>query len=95
MARKARALAFGILMLHQRTIFITVSTLVRVFSLGVSLVDRSTRPLKPTRNGAILAESKRFRDKAHMKDIFTAAGIPCARHKLCNSADEAVAFGDF
>lgn len=34
----ARALAFSILMLHQRTIFITISTLVRVLSLGASLL---------------------------------------------------------
>lgn len=34
----ARALAFSILMLHQRTIFITISTLVRVLSLGASLI---------------------------------------------------------
>ena len=34
----ARALAFGILMLHGRTPLITVSTLVRVLSLGLSLI---------------------------------------------------------
>ena len=33
----ARALAFGILMIHKRTIFITLSTLVRLLSLAVSL----------------------------------------------------------
>jgi len=37
--------------------------------------------------------ARAFRDKAHMKDIFVANGIPCARHQLCASAAEAVSFG--
>ena len=37
--------------------------------------------------------ARAFRDKAHMKDLFVAHGIPCARHKLCASAAEALAFG--
>lgn len=36
--------------------------------------------------------ARRFRDKSHMKDVMRAAGIPCARHRLCRSADEARAF---
>jgi formate-dependent phosphoribosylglycinamide formyltransferase (GAR transformylase) len=34
-----------------------------------------------------------FRDKAHMKDVLRSHDLPCARHRLCASAEEAVAFG--
>ena len=34
----------------------------------------------------------RFRDKSEMKDVLRAAGLPCARHSLAESADEAIAF---
>jgi hypothetical protein len=30
-----------------------------------------------------------FRDKAHMKDVLRSAGVPCARHALARSAEEA------
>ncbi|MGK0172276.1 MAG: Na+-driven multidrug efflux pump [Gammaproteobacteria bacterium] len=33
-----RALAFGVLMIHKRTIFITISTLIRLVALGVALL---------------------------------------------------------
>lgn len=33
-----------------------------------------------------------FRDKAVMKSVLRDAGIPCARHRLANSIDEAMAF---
>lgn len=33
-----------------------------------------------------------FRDKALMKEVFAKAGIPCARHRLCASFDEAAQF---
>jgi phosphoribosylaminoimidazole carboxylase (NCAIR synthetase) len=36
--------------------------------------------------------ARRFRDKNEMKDVFRANGLPCARHSLVSSADEAVAF---
>ena len=36
--------------------------------------------------------ANRFRDKSEMKDVFRANGLPCARHTLAESADEAVAF---
>jgi biotin carboxylase len=35
-----------------------------------------------------------FRDKAQMKDVLRAAGLPCARHARVTSADEAVAFAN-
>lgn len=34
--------------------------------------------------------AKNFRDKARMKDVLRAAGIPCARHALAGSAPEAL-----
>ncbi|MEQ9397570.1 MAG: ATP-grasp domain-containing protein [Longimicrobiales bacterium] len=40
--------------------------------------------------GAEAAEN--FRDKARMKDILQAHGIPCARHLLARSPDDATAF---
>ncbi|HKJ17249.1 MAG TPA: hypothetical protein VJ984_07870 [Xanthomonadales bacterium] len=33
-----------------------------------------------------------FRDKAQMKDVLTAADVPCARHILAESADQAISF---
>lgn len=36
--------------------------------------------------------ARRFRDKNEMKDVFRANGIPCARHALASTTDEAVAF---
>lgn len=35
-----------------------------------------------------------FRDKARMKEVFAAAKIPCAGHRLCASVDEAVQFAN-
>ncbi len=36
--------------------------------------------------------ANRFRDKSEMKDVLRANGLPCARHALAESADQAVAF---
>ena len=36
--------------------------------------------------------AERFRDKSLMKDHLRAAGIPCARHRLATSAEDALAF---
>jgi D-alanine-D-alanine ligase-like ATP-grasp enzyme len=33
-----------------------------------------------------------FRDKSRMKTVLRAAGVPCARHRLATSVDEALAF---
>ena len=38
--------------------------------------------------------ARRFRDKSEMKDVFRANGIPCAKHSLFQSLDEARAFVD-
>jgi hypothetical protein len=40
------------------------------------------------------AEAANFRDKARMKDVLRAAGLPCAQHALAGSAAEALAFGE-
>jgi biotin carboxylase len=36
--------------------------------------------------------ARNFRDKSHMKDVLRAAGVPCARHRLCADAAECRAF---
>jgi biotin carboxylase len=36
--------------------------------------------------------ARNFRDKSQMKDLFTAHGVPCARHRLCADAASAMAF---
>jgi phosphoribosylaminoimidazole carboxylase (NCAIR synthetase) len=36
--------------------------------------------------------ARNFRDKARMKDVLTAAGVPCARHVLAGNAGQAMAF---
>ena len=43
-------------------------------------------------NGMSPAVARRFRDKSEMKDVLRAAGLPCAKHSLVESGDEAVAF---
>ncbi len=42
--------------------------------------------------GMDLDEAHNFRDKARMKDALRASGVPCARHKLCHTSEEAFAF---
>ncbi len=44
--------------------------------------------------GMDAGEARRFRDKAHMKDVLRARGLPCARHLLARNADEALLFAD-
>lgn len=41
--------------------------------------------------GIPAAATRNFRDKARMKDVLRAAGVPCARHALVGSVEEAVA----
>ena len=40
------------------------------------------------------SEARGFRDKAHMKDVIRARGLPCARHRLATSPAEAMAFAE-
>jgi biotin carboxylase len=39
--------------------------------------------------GMSVEATRNFRDKARMKDVLRAAGVPCARHALVHSPDEA------
>src|SRR4029077_12246044 len=39
--------------------------------------------------GPSVEVAQRFRDKALMKDVLRSHGLPCARHKLLQSADDA------
>ena len=41
--------------------------------------------------GMDVETAKNFRDKARMKDLLRAHDLPCARHQLCASLDEALA----
>jgi biotin carboxylase len=43
-------------------------------------------------SGMGAAVARRFRDKSEMKDALRAAGLPCAKHALVETADEAFAF---
>ena len=36
--------------------------------------------------------SNNFRDKARMKEVLAAAGVPCARHMLAETAEQSIAF---
>ena len=42
--------------------------------------------------GMDASEARNFRDKARMKDVLRAADLPCARHRLADSAEQARAF---
>jgi biotin carboxylase len=39
-----------------------------------------------------VATAHNFRDKARMRSVLRAAGVPCARHRLADSARSAAAF---
>jgi hypothetical protein len=42
--------------------------------------------------GMDVATARNFRDKAQMKSVLRAAGVPCARYRLCETPDETVGF---
>ena len=42
--------------------------------------------------GMDAATARNFRDKAQMKSVLRAAGVPCARHRLADSAAAAAGF---
>jgi biotin carboxylase len=44
--------------------------------------------------GMDAATARNFRDKAQMKTVLRAAGVPCARHRLADSAAAAAGFAD-
>ncbi len=43
-------------------------------------------------SGLGVEAARNFRDKARMKSVLAAAGLPCARHRLVSAADAAFAF---
>lgn len=45
--------------------------------------------------GLSVDAAQNFRDKARMKTVLRAAGVPCARHILSGDRDSALAFADF
>jgi len=44
--------------------------------------------------GIDVATAHNFRDKAQMKSVLRAAGVPCARHRLADSAAAAASFAE-
>ena len=44
--------------------------------------------------GMDVATARNFRDKAQMKTVLGAAGVPCARHRLADSAPAALGFAE-
>jgi len=42
--------------------------------------------------GMGLEAARNFRDKARMKDVLRAHGLPCAKHRLCSNLPEAIEF---
>src|SRR5207344_700295 len=44
--------------------------------------------------GMDVATAHNFRDKAQMKSVLRAAGVPCARHRLADSAAAAAGFAE-
>ena len=43
--------------------------------------------------GMMPEAARNFRDKAQMKEALRQGGLPCARHRLCSTLEEAVSFG--
>jgi len=65
----------------------------------VGVLEQLQEPLAAVRehyhiHGMSLDEARNFRDKARMKDVLREAGLPCARHRLAHSAEEALGFAD-
>ena len=69
-----------------------VRRLIGVFEhLQESLADVRERFGIP---GMDVATARNFRDKAQMKSVLRAAGVPCARYRLADSAAAAASFAD-
>jgi biotin carboxylase len=63
----------------------------------LGILEQAQEPLAAVREqlrirGMDLPTARSFRDKAHMKELFAAHGVPCARHRLCADAAQATAF---
>ncbi len=62
----------------------------------IGILEQLQEPLAEVRErlgirGMDRATARKFRDKAHMKDTLRAADLPCARHALLESPDQASA----
>ena len=65
----------------------------------VGVLEQLQEPLAEVREklgirGMDTREARNFRDKSVMKDVLRGAGLPCARHALATSAQEALAFAE-
>ncbi|GJM22481.1 MAG: hypothetical protein DHS20C15_23960 [Planctomycetota bacterium] len=63
----------------------------------VGVLEQLQVPLAQVREhlgipGLGVQAARNFRDKARMKDVLRANGLPCAAHRLCHSTDEALHF---
>lgn len=63
----------------------------------VGVLEQLQEPLAVARKALELPgmdpeTARRFRDKSHMKDVLAAARLPCARHRLVHTRQEALAF---
>jgi biotin carboxylase len=63
----------------------------------IGALEQLQEPLAEVRErydipGMDVPTAKNFRDKARMKDVLRRAGVPCARHRMATSPDEAWAF---
>ena len=63
----------------------------------LAVLEQLQVPLGPVREhlgipGIDVATAHNFRDKAQMKSVLRAAGVPCARHRLADSAAAAAGF---
>ncbi|MBC7893872.1 MAG: ATP-grasp domain-containing protein [Cytophagaceae bacterium] len=61
--------------------------------------EQAQEPLAAAREalgiaGMSVSAATNFRDKARMKTLLRGSGLPCARHRLAGSADDAVAFAE-
>jgi hypothetical protein len=65
----------------------------------MAVLEQLQEPLGQVREhlgiaGVDAATARNFRDKAQMKTVLAAAGVPCARHVLADSAAAAAAFAE-
>ena len=63
----------------------------------LGILEQAQEPLAAVRErlrirGMDGPTARSFRDKAHMKELFAAHGVPCARHRLCAEPAQALAF---
>ncbi|QDO87016.1 hypothetical protein FNH13_00680 [Ornithinimicrobium ciconiae] len=65
----------------------------------IGILEQLQVPLAQAREalgipGLSVGSSRNVRDKSRMKEVLTAAGLPCARHQLVHQTQQATAFRD-